>query len=85
MRNSLSDKSLEVVEAAGVEPEIRVIAKFLMACDFWRDFVDTAAVAVRMLGPTGNPQARNLFEVIDHLQRAKGLHFELSLKAVSQR
>ena len=38
---------------------------------------------MRMLGPRGNPQARNLFEVIRHLQRAEGLHFELSLKAAS--
>ena len=36
---------------------------------------------MRMLGPRGNPQARNLFDVIAHLQRAEGLHFELSLKA----
>jgi hypothetical protein len=34
-----------VVEAAGVEPEIREIDKFLMAHDFWREFVDVAAVA----------------------------------------
>jgi hypothetical protein len=38
---------------------------------------------MRMLGPSGNPQARNLFEVIAHLQRVEGLHFELSLKAAS--
>jgi hypothetical protein len=38
---------------------------------------------MRMLGPNGNPQARNLFEVIGHLQRAEGLHFALSLKAAS--
>jgi DNA-binding phage protein len=36
---------------------------------------------MRMLGPTGNPQARNLFDVIHHLQQAEGLHFELSLRA----
>ena len=36
---------------------------------------------MRMFGPAGNPQARNLFEVIGHLQRAEGLQFELSLKA----
>ncbi len=35
---------------------------------------------MRMLGPKGNPQARNLFDVIAQLQRAEGLHFELSLK-----
>ncbi len=35
---------------------------------------------MRMLGPKGNPQARNLFDVIAHLQRVEGLHFELSVK-----
>jgi hypothetical protein len=35
---------------------------------------------MRMLGPKGNPQARNLFEVIAHLQKAEGLRFKLSLK-----
>src|SRR6266550_279949 len=38
---------------------------------------------MRMLGPSGNPQARNLFEVLHQLQRAEGLHFELSLRAAS--
>ena len=35
---------------------------------------------MRMFGPKGNPQARNLFEIIAQLQRAEGLQFELSLK-----
>ena len=30
-----------------------------------------------MLGPKGNPQAKNLFEVIAQLQKAEGVHFEL--------
>ena len=38
---------------------------------------------MRMLGPKGNPQARNLFEVLGHLRRVEGLQFELSLKAAS--
>lgn len=28
---------------------------------------------IRMFGPTGNPQARNLFSVISHLQRHAGV------------
>jgi len=36
-----------------------------------------------MLGPRGNPQARNLFEVIGRLQRIEGLHFEVSLTHAS--
>ena len=34
--------------------------------------------------PSGNPQARNLFEVIQHLQKVEGLHFELTLRAASE-
>jgi hypothetical protein len=32
---------------------------------------------MRMLGPRGNPQARNLFEIIGYLQKREGLHFEV--------
>lgn len=32
---------------------------------------------MRMLGPKGNPQARNLFEVIAQLQLAEGVTFQL--------
>ena len=35
---------------------------------------------MRMLGPHGNPQARNLFEVIGQLQKAEGLRFEIASK-----
>lgn len=36
---------------------------------------------MRMLGPKGNPQAKNLFDVIAHLQHAEGVRFEVSLKS----
>ena len=32
---------------------------------------------MRMLGPKGNPQARNLFEIIAHLQKREGIHFQI--------
>ena len=32
---------------------------------------------MRMFGPTGNPQARNLFEIIGYLQKREGLHLEV--------
>ena len=34
---------------------------------------------MRMLGPRGNPQARNLFEIIAQLQKTGGLRFKLAL------
>lgn len=35
---------------------------------------------MRMFGPKGNPHARNLLEVIVHLQRAERLHLRVLLK-----
>jgi DNA-binding phage protein len=32
---------------------------------------------MRMFGPKGNPQARNLFEIIGTLQKREGVHFEI--------
>ena len=32
---------------------------------------------MRMFGPRGNPQARNLFEIIDTLQKREAVHFEV--------
>ncbi len=34
---------------------------------------------IRMFGPAGNPQARNLFEILAYLQKAEGIR--LSVKA----
>lgn len=33
---------------------------------------------IRMFGPSGNPQARNLFTVISHLQRHAGLTLQVT-------
>ena len=32
---------------------------------------------MRMLGPSGNPQAHNLFEIIAYLQREEGVHLKV--------
>ena len=37
----------------------------------------SAKSLMRMLGPSGNPQARNLFEIVAYLQRAEGVRFEV--------
>ncbi len=45
--------------------------------------IDTPAKSlIRMFGPLGNPQARNLFGVIGYLQKRAGV--ELHVAAVSQ-
>jgi len=37
----------------------------------------SAKSLMRMLSPRGNPQARNLFEIVAHLQEAEGVRFEV--------
>ncbi|HEY4949980.1 MAG TPA: hypothetical protein VIH88_06580 [Candidatus Acidoferrales bacterium] len=37
----------------------------------------SAKSLMRMLGPSGNPQARNLFEIVAYLQDAEGVRFEV--------
>jgi hypothetical protein len=37
----------------------------------------SAKSLMRMLGPRGNPQARNLFEIVAFLQRSEGVRFEV--------
>jgi DNA-binding phage protein len=37
----------------------------------------SAKSLMRMLGPRGNPQARNLFQVVKYLQEAEGVRFEV--------
>jgi hypothetical protein len=32
---------------------------------------------MRMFGPKGNPQARNIFEIIAHLQKKEGIQFKV--------
>jgi hypothetical protein len=34
-------------------------------------------VLMRMVSPTGNPQARNLFEIVAHLQKCEGTVLEV--------
>lgn len=37
----------------------------------------SAKSLMRMLGPTGNPQAANLLAVLEHLQRVEGIALEV--------
>jgi DNA-binding phage protein len=37
----------------------------------------SAKSLMRMFGPKGNPQAKNLFEVLEHLQRQEGVQLRI--------
>ena len=52
-----------MVEAAGVEPEIREIDKFVMAHDFWCEFVGLAVVAAAR-GLHCRPHESSVFDLV---------------------
>jgi DNA-binding phage protein len=37
---------------------------------------------MRMLGPLGNPQARNLFEIVEYLRQKEGVRFKVAAGGV---
>jgi DNA-binding phage protein len=41
----------------------------------------SAKSLMRMLGPSGNPQARNLFEIVEYLQRKERVRFKVATAA----
>jgi len=41
----------------------------------------SAKSLMRMLGPSGNPQARNLFEIVEYLQRRERVRFRVAAAA----
>src|SRR6202051_852830 len=45
----------------------------------------SAKSLMRMLGPGGNPQARNLFEIVAYLQQAEGVRFQVRSKTSGSR
>jgi hypothetical protein len=42
-----------------------------------REALDVLLGLMRMLGPNGNPQARNLFAIVAYLQEKEGLRFSV--------
>lgn len=83
-RKELLRESVECLLAGDLETGKALLRDYINATIGFEELSDLTRTPpkslMRMLGPKGNPQARNLLDVIAHLQRAEGLHFELSLK-----
>ncbi len=48
-----------------------------------RVFDKSSKSLMRMFGPKGNPQASNLFQVIQYLQEQEGIHLEVKARKVA--
>ena len=83
-RRALLEEGVRTLLAGDVETGKAVLRDYINATlgfeELGRLTARPSKSLMRMFGPRGNPQARNLFEVIGHLQRREGV--QLDVRAV---
>jgi len=80
-RRALLREAVGCMIAGDVETGKSVLRKYINGTvGFVRlgaDLGRSPKVLMRMFGPTGNPQAKNLFEIVAYLQRLEGIVMEV--------
>ena len=80
-RKALLREGIENFLSGDVETGKIILRDFINATVGFTKLSDathrSAKSLMRMLGPRGNPQARNLFEIVACLQHAEGVRFEV--------
>jgi len=88
-RKALLREGIENLLSGDVETGKIILRDFINATIGFTKLSDvtrrSAKSLMRMIGPRGNPQARNLFEIFAYLQRAEGLRFEVRSARVAPR
>ena len=86
-RRELLREGVETMLNGDVETGKAVLRNYINATI---GFVELAEVThrspkslMRMLGPQGNPQAQNLFEIVSYLLNQEGIQFELRAAEVA--
>ncbi len=84
-RKELLRAGVESFLAGDVETGKRVLREYINATIGFNELAEITRHSpkslMRMLGPSGNPYARNLFEIVSCLQRKTGVQFELKASA----
>lgn len=80
-REELLKEGVECLISGDVETGKAVLRDYINATIGFEELGDLTDKSpkslMRMFGPRGNPQARNLFEIIGCLLKREGLHFEV--------
>ena len=80
-REALLEEGVECLLAGDLETGKSMLRDYINATIGFRELgglTDKSPKSLmRMLGPHGNPQARNLFEIIGCLQEREGLHLKV--------
>ena len=84
-RDALLKEGIETMLAGDVDGGKAVLRDYIRATvGFEQLGAETGTSSkslIRMVGPTSNPQARNLFSIISHLQRHAGLTLHVTTQA----
>ena len=80
-RRELLREGIESFLAGDVDTGKSVLRDYINATIGFQELADithhSPKSLMRMLGPSGNPYARNLFEIVSCLQEKAGVHFKL--------
>jgi DNA-binding phage protein len=81
-RRELIREGIECMLSGDIQTGKAVLRDYIHATLGFVELADATGIPVksllRMFGPTGNPQAKNLFQVIAYLQKREGVHLKLT-------
>lgn len=84
-RDALLKEGVETMLAGDVDSGKAILRDYIKATVGFQQLgaeTDSSPKSlIRMFGPTGNPQARNLFSIISHLQRHAGLTLHVTARS----
>jgi hypothetical protein len=86
-RKELLLESMEAFLSGDVETGKSVLRDYINATVGFNNLAEATHHSpkslMRMLGRSGNPQARNLFEIVDYLQKKEGIRLKLRAAAAA--
>ncbi len=84
-RDALLKEGVETLLSGDVESGKAILRDYIKATVGFEQLGEATGASpkslIRMFGPTGNPQARNLFNVISHLQREASLTLHVTARS----
>ena len=84
-REALLREGIETLLSGDVDTGKAILRDYIKATvgfeKLGADIGSSAKSLIRMFGPTGNPQARNLFAVLEQLQKHAGLTLHVTTQA----
>ena len=80
-RKALLREAIELMLSGDEKMGRAILRNYINATVGFRQLEDATSIPanslMRMLGPNGNPSAKNLFGVLAHLQAHEGVNFEI--------